>query len=865
MRRYLGFAFVAMLLMGGVAAATRFDDGATEEAFAALLQMPGPPDAWHPASSDGTTPMSQDELIAALADWKQEGANFNAYRHKGPLLHHALRLDQQKIALWLLRHGADPTLTIELSSIGKTDALGLAIHKGQWHVVDAMLALPAYKRLSAAELTERYLPGNPQALSELMARGFAPPTGLTGSCMLAYELHRGSFADASKLPATTVPPVASSIVEERLHNVCEAYGPDVGIVPPTMASLDPAVLAKLDSHLVEPLFPYVVPLLRQPADVDALFALPIRKPSTPAALAAAVADQIAPTPVGVARAHLPADVRLALAKRLDKAAFGALLSTDDRLYGWLVQAANESPQRFAEFLALVSDETLAAHSESAASVVPANKTAASMWKSLLARTTLRLDRDAAPVDLLTRVPTTSWPELFARGYRPGRPPSRERPSDVDAWIQAASIEDVRAGWPVIAAHDRPLADGIVGRLVWKRRWDMVSECPSAADVPKLQTLLDLGAARRAWPVPAACRSQGGTIGVAGIDALGVVAPPDAADGHRFVLDPTPCKVATGPQWAQALLEANKAGDVDAVQAIAMPGASTCALLVTTGHGVNRLSLHDDSFESGESEAGGCGDSTFDGALLSEDQGRISTTQAGEGGSNGVLAMRDTRTGKRYLWARAQGGSTCGVESPSRVFAWTTQIPNGLDPLRLDTPESMAVDLQCTDPDDCFGAHHVASDGWLPEGTYELNAFMNTFYAENHTDYLAAVDALDKDRLKSVEAAGVNWPWTAEALVALNASPRSLPEKRLRVAWLFRDSERLRHAVSSYEHDDEFVTLLTWLPHEDWKPLLRALVDKSEGEDPNWHLRSLATKAADKNLPEIACQLWRSAGDDCSAS
>jgi hypothetical protein len=184
--------------------------GSTEEAFAALLQMPGPPDVWRPESSDGTTPMSQDELIAALADWKQQGANFNAYRHKGPLLHHALRLDQQKIALWLLRHGAEPTQTIELSSIGKADALGLAIHKGQWHVVDAMLLLPSYKRLSTAELTERYLPGSPQALFELMARGFAPPAGLTGSCMLAYELHRGSFAEALKLPATTVPPMIGS-------------------------------------------------------------------------------------------------------------------------------------------------------------------------------------------------------------------------------------------------------------------------------------------------------------------------------------------------------------------------------------------------------------------------------------------------------------------------------------------------------------------------------------------------------------------------------------------------------------------------------------------------------------------------------
>ncbi|MGR9014917.1 MAG: hypothetical protein ACU83U_14875 [Gammaproteobacteria bacterium] len=43
-----------------------------------------------------------------LQQKQADGADFNAFRHFGSLLHHAIRADLQQTAIWLLEHGADP-------------------------------------------------------------------------------------------------------------------------------------------------------------------------------------------------------------------------------------------------------------------------------------------------------------------------------------------------------------------------------------------------------------------------------------------------------------------------------------------------------------------------------------------------------------------------------------------------------------------------------------------------------------------------------------------------------------------------------------------------------------------------------------
>lgn len=110
----------------------------TDHAFAALLSMPGAaPEngAWHFPIPDDLHVRTEAQLIGYLARKQKAGANFNAYRHHGTLLHHAIRARLTKTALWLLEHGADPHLTV-LSSSDNT--LVLARHYGQVEVAQIL-------------------------------------------------------------------------------------------------------------------------------------------------------------------------------------------------------------------------------------------------------------------------------------------------------------------------------------------------------------------------------------------------------------------------------------------------------------------------------------------------------------------------------------------------------------------------------------------------------------------------------------------------------------------------------------------------------------------------------------------------------
>lgn len=66
---------------------------------------------------------SEKALISFLAKKQKAGADINAYRHLGTLLHHAIRAGQVTTAQWLLAHGADPRKKVLQ---GGQDALGLA-------------------------------------------------------------------------------------------------------------------------------------------------------------------------------------------------------------------------------------------------------------------------------------------------------------------------------------------------------------------------------------------------------------------------------------------------------------------------------------------------------------------------------------------------------------------------------------------------------------------------------------------------------------------------------------------------------------------------------------------------------------------
>lgn len=117
----LSALMILLLMMVGINSAFAFNSKATDKAFAALLSMPSTkPESGHwnfpmpeDFKSESEEKIPEEKLIAYLARQQKAGADFNAYRHFGTLLHHAIRAGLTPTAIWLLNHGADPKKTLK--------------------------------------------------------------------------------------------------------------------------------------------------------------------------------------------------------------------------------------------------------------------------------------------------------------------------------------------------------------------------------------------------------------------------------------------------------------------------------------------------------------------------------------------------------------------------------------------------------------------------------------------------------------------------------------------------------------------------------------------------------------------------------
>lgn len=167
LQRALSRSLLAMLMLlpldpaSAAGPARRTDNRATDAAFAALLSMPSAkPEhgSWSFPPRDDFKPSGEANLIADLARQQKAGADVNAYRHQGTLLHHAIRAGLDQTAAWLLAHGADPRLPETDSG---QDALALAVSR---------------KRPAVAALLRKQVAGKPAPQATAAAAPPAPPT-----------------------------------------------------------------------------------------------------------------------------------------------------------------------------------------------------------------------------------------------------------------------------------------------------------------------------------------------------------------------------------------------------------------------------------------------------------------------------------------------------------------------------------------------------------------------------------------------------------------------------------------------------------------------------------------------------------------
>ena len=128
---------LAVALLGAAGGACAGPAEATDDAFGALLAMPGaqPKDGGWIVPQ--TPPKDEKALIARWQRLGRQGADFTAMRHRGTLLAHAIRAGKDDAALWLLRNGADPRKVL---FDGRDDAWTLALRYGRTAVAAVLAA-----------------------------------------------------------------------------------------------------------------------------------------------------------------------------------------------------------------------------------------------------------------------------------------------------------------------------------------------------------------------------------------------------------------------------------------------------------------------------------------------------------------------------------------------------------------------------------------------------------------------------------------------------------------------------------------------------------------------------------------------------
>ncbi len=168
---------------------------ATDRAFDALLSWGNDPRKgyeWTVQPPDGFEAASEADLIEWLKSQRKKGANFNALRHEGTLLHHAIRLGLDDTALWLIQNGADPA-----AKLGQNDTLSLALADGRWEVFDALLRLPAYSNLTRSRQEELYLQAATASKDPILARAILGGDGVNHLFSLGIPLPEGRKADST--------------------------------------------------------------------------------------------------------------------------------------------------------------------------------------------------------------------------------------------------------------------------------------------------------------------------------------------------------------------------------------------------------------------------------------------------------------------------------------------------------------------------------------------------------------------------------------------------------------------------------------------------------------------------------------------
>ncbi|MFT3735161.1 MAG: hypothetical protein QM776_09070 [Rhodocyclaceae bacterium] len=508
-------------------------------------------------------------------------------------------------------------------------------------------------------------------------------------------------------------------------------------------------------------------------------------------------------------------------------------------------------------------------------------TAARSWSALWRRIERPLDYSKQPA-LAGHLPPTQWPALFASGY------TRHEAAVTGCLLSAMDADAFKALWPSFqqyfpdARQEAPAL--VLGRYRFARTHLPCYYSSTAAEtVAKLAFLRTQGVTSPVTGLRPSALADASNPAL--LEAAAMLTPPMDAK-PRLVVAPLGCNVVLSDLWLNALIRIRGVGEVptpaEYVQAIEIPGQQVCGLVIS-GDSYGEYPSITDDFSEGPFRPGSinCADAPHDSEIWVEAKDKVpqklATGESMRGNDALYRFVRDTQTGKRYALNSGRGGPVCSeFWTLPTAYEWQSSKQG---PALVASQDSELVDSllrrQCEETDAhaplrCHGIDAEASSADI-EGQdtlitlrtgrrVYLEKLIDMIGAERQREYLASIFALDRVRQRALLAAGIPARWTVEAVRKISESTLPLQDKRRRIALVFADAAQLDRALGGIGRDHLTEALITWLPREDWGPILRTL--RRNPELWNETANRLRTAAEESNRSALACDIDRAQGFLC---
>lgn len=849
----LRFLLVGLLLIISIKAYATTSGKATDEAFAALLSMPGaePQNGfWIFEPPPEFEPRTEANLIRWLAKKKKQGADFNAQRHFGTLLDHALRSRLERTALWLLDNGA--TSVRAGGSLSSQDALfAFAKSYGNKKVAEVL------RQRGAKPYVNKPPQKTNQELEQLDATSAQPIfPNLLSAChddacvtrLLQLKIRR-PFEDTS---------FTFGVISEIVRSANVQYNP--------LNRLPATALQKVldDPKLVRKLIHYFYTVSNYPGNSDKNFDHSLNQRSQKFAQP--------------------------LLNKISNGVLNQALDDDETLRQWMAWTSTNPNAKFQSYFQRISDVTLQAHSLAAIKGISTkgridfakqypnkeyNPVITANWLQLIARLPNKIDFTSVP-PLLNRIEPELWPQLFAMGY-----PLRDLDADLGTWFTTSRPEQLSDSWALLLRANPALQQQAIRLALNSSLREPVLHANDhfylgnevdQESLEKVEFLLKQGVQTRPLTLhPTSMRRSEPSI-IERLLALQIIVPLQISVTPRFVLAQLDCQFTFNEGWYQALLNnrvihsggSYEAVYVEGLQLISMPAQKNCVMLMSGSQRVDEYkSGPQDNFDGPTDEPrASCPDPTDRSEIWIETDGKIRML-ASDADPSGLTALRDNADGHLYYLQWPTGGG-CSADTV-KLIDW--QLVNSQWKLKIleeKHPAYQAFIQQCDSAQEktieCLGIKPSIDDSgdgekrekFLRENLYSAQSpieLINRYKTAEHQAYLTAIAELDKPALKTMQAQGIPPQWTTEALKAVNKSTLPIADKRQRTAWIFRDQKQLAAALDYFVGGSDIPDeLVNWLPREDWRPVLQALKGNA------YQLNRLAEKARAQGLNDLACDI-----------